>query len=320
VRERDILIVCTKNRHPQVAARLTEFSAFEDLPNDILVVDSSDSPDTEVLVRSIASNYPTRLHYLNTSSGLPFQRNCGIEWTLKRPVVPEIVHFLDDDVVPCHDYFLRVRAFFGMSRELVAVGGFDVNYNPTLNQTLPRRILGIGCSRTGVVLKSGLAIPPTPAEELEECQWLVGGMQSFRTDVFFHQRFDSTLRMYGEDVDFYLRIASLGKIACSSRLPVIHLHDPTNRESYKDVCMYHDGVRWLFASRYPHRVRRSRVWLAALTLAAGELCRFIVSGDKKHLQGVRGHTEFLLRVAIGKQTLQTIVNQSAETSFDRQNC
>ena len=316
----DALIICTRNRHHQLAARIEEFRHFGELPTDILIVDSSEADDTEVLINSLAAGYPTGLHYLRTSSGLPFQRNCGINWVLQRPRIPEIIHFLDDDIVPRQDYFFKVKRLFGHSPESIAIGGFDVNYDPKLNQTFLRRIFGIGSSKTGVILKSGIAIPPVPTQKLEEFQWLVGGMQSFRTRIFDSERFDSGLRMYGEDVDFYLRIRSLGKIHCSRELPITHLYDPTNRDSYRNVCLYHDGVRWLFAVRYPHYVKHSRVWLAALALAGGEIGSYIATGTRRHLQGARGHLEFLVRLAKGKQVVQTNERHSEEGLINRDGC
>jgi GT2 family glycosyltransferase len=126
--------------------------------------------------------------------------------------------------------------------------------------------------------------------------------------------------MYGEDVDFYLRIQTLGKIHCSVELPVLHLNDPANRESYRDICLYHDGVRWLLAARYPQQVSRSKVLLAAVILAGGELAKFLASGNKKHLRGAQGHVEFLVRLATGRQVLQTISNQSDDSPDGGHKC
>jgi GT2 family glycosyltransferase len=301
----DILVVCTKNRSNQVRDRLNELRQFAHLPREILVVDSSDNSATEYVVKSATSNFPTELHYLHSEPGLPFQRNLGVNWIFNNTINPEIIHFLDDDIVPNQDYFFVMRSLFSSCPSAIAIGGFDNNLKMGVHNGFIRRIIGLGSKDQGVILKSGIAIPPLPKMELHKCQWLVGGMQSFRADLFKQQLFDPKLRMYGEDIDFYLKIATLGDVFCSSKLPVGHLNDPTNRDSIKDVNLYHNGIRWLFAHRYPNRVIRSRVLLTALALAIGEFGRFLYRRNKDHLWASVGNCEFLFRLATKRKVVQT---------------
>ncbi len=301
----DILVVCTKNRSNQVRDRLNELQQFAHLPRAILVVDSSDNSATEDIVKGSSFDFPTDLHYLHSKPGLPLQRNLGIKWIFDNTIKPEIIHFLDDDIVPNQDYFFVMRNLFSSSPSAIAIGGFDKDLKMGMHDGLIRRLIGLGSKEQGVILKSGIAIPPFPKIELHKCQWLVGGMQSFRADLFKQQLFDPRLRMYGEDIDFYLKIATLGDIYCSSKLPVGHLNDPTNRDKIKDVNLYHNGIRWLLAHRYPNRVTRSSVLLTALTLAIGEFGRFLYRRNKDHLWASVGNCEFLFRLAARRKVVQT---------------
>jgi GT2 family glycosyltransferase len=110
--------------------------------------------------------------------------------------------------------------------------------------------------------------------------------------------------MYGEDLDFYLRIAKLGDVFCSSKLPITHLNDPTNRDTIREINLYHNGVRWLFASRYPSNVNRFRVLVVALALGVGEFGRFLSSRNKDSLRASAGNFEFLFRLLAKKKVLQ----------------
>jgi GT2 family glycosyltransferase len=211
---------------------------------------------------------------------------------------------LDDDIVPNQDYFLILRGLFTSCPRAIAIGGFDKNLDFDRHSGLIRLMLGLGSTKCGVILKSGIAIPPSPKTELQKCQWLVGGTQSFRADLFKGHLFDPKLRMYGEDLDFYLRIAKLGDVYCSSKLPIVHLNDPMNRDTIREVNLYHNGVRWLFAHRYPKDVNRFRVLVVALALGVGEFGRFLSSRNKDHLRASLGNFEFLFRLIAKRDVVQ----------------
>lgn len=302
----DALLICTRNRPAQIRARLEEYAQFETLPAMILIVDSSENNKTQEVVKNIGVQVVSRVAYLRCSPGLPHQRNQGVSWL--RSHLPDLnyIYFLDDDVVVKANYFATVREIFSEYSEVVAIGGFDPELDPNQSTGLIRRILGIGSKKCGVIMSSGFAIPPYPKARAEQCEWLPGGMQSVRTWVFDHLEFDSQLRMYGEDVDFYLRLCVFGTIACSIDLPIQHLNDLTNKDSWREISLYHNGVRWLFAHRYPSRVLRTRVILTAMALAIGHLVIFVRTRDKIHRAASLGNLEFIFRLIKKMPVLQTV--------------
>jgi GT2 family glycosyltransferase len=300
----DVLIICTKDRPVQLESRLIELSHFAVLPNTILIVDSSKTTETELVVNNSFKRFTTEIRYIRTKPGLPFQRNCGIRWVFENYMGTQIVHFLDDDIIPSTNYFSTLLRLFEMNPDAIAIGGYDKNLDAKIHSSPYRRILGLGSSQSGVILKSGIAIPPAPKAEIHASEWLVGGMQSIRAEVFQHHIFDSSLRMYGEDIDFYLRISSLGKIICSKNLPIIHLNDPTNRDSIRKLNLYHNGMRWHLATKYPQSVNRRRVVAAAFILAFGELGRSILRGNKNNFLASIGNFEFILKLLTNQQVVQ----------------
>jgi len=302
----DALILCTRNRAQQLQSRLAEYRCFEVLPSVILIVDSSDNDDTRMVVTRASQDSTSPVSYLRTSPGLPHQRNVGVSWVRNNYPDLELIHFLDDDIIPMSDYFSHVRQICRDFPNVIAVGGFDSELNPEQNRGLMKRICGIGSKNYGVILSSGIAIPAHPRHNIEDSEWLVGGMQSVRTWAFDHVQFDASLRMYGEDVDFYMRIRDLGDVVCSRNLPVKHLNDPSNRDSWREIHLYHNGIRWLLARRYPDRISLIRVLQVALVLALGELVLYMRTHDIRHRAASRGNVEFLYRIAIGQPVVQFV--------------
>lgn len=304
----DALILCTRNRAQQIRSRLENFRHFSILPSVILIVDSSESGDTRKIVEEAAQHYSRPVLYLHASPGLPHQRNIGVRWIRKMYSEIDLIHFLDDDIIPDSDYFSRIRQICSDFPNVIAVGGFDSELNPKLHRSLIRRIVGIGSKRCGVILPSGVAIPAYPRDDIEKSEWLVGGMQSVRARAFEHVQFDASLRMYGEDIDFYLRLNILGDVVCSRNLPIKHLNDPSNRDSWRDIHLYHNGIRWLLARRYPDRISAIRVLQVALVLAIGEIVLYVRTADVRHRAASLGNLEFLYRVARRQPVVQFVEN------------
>jgi GT2 family glycosyltransferase len=289
-----------------VQNRLSEFARFDELPCQILIVDSSIDNQSERIVLDMAKEFGFPLQYLRSSAGLPRQRNAGIDWAKKNIENLQLIHFLDDDIIPNRDYFANINDVFARFPNAIAVGGFDSGLKPRQHAGIFRRLLGLGSRETGVILPSGIAIPPRPITDVEHTEWLVGASQSFRASIFDCAMFNPNLRMYGEDIDFYLKIEGLGEILCSASLPIIHLNDPTNRESLRSVNLFHNGIRWLFSQEYPERISKKRVLVVALVLGIGELTKSVLTLSLKRLGASLGNFEFLVRIVLRKQVVQII--------------
>jgi len=303
----DALVICTRNRERQIEDRLNELLQVANLPPFVVIVDSSDSIKTEEVIRQASPQFfRAVITYVRSRPGLPHQRNVGIEWARKNVANLELIHFLDDDIIPRMDYFTRIRKIFGDSPQVVAVGGYDSDLNRNQNAGVIRRLIGIGSKKCGVILQSGIAIPPHPQREIESCEWLVGGMQSVRVWIFDYAQFDATLRMYGEDIDFYLRVRDLGEIVSSIHLPIKHLNDPSNRDSWREINLYHNGARWLLAQRYPKRISPRRVIWTAIMLSLGETARYVRTRECKYAQASKGNIEFLCRLFRNEPVVQVI--------------
>lgn len=86
-------IVATRNRPEALALSLPLMLGQSRLPEEIVVVDSSDDPAAnKALIGRLASETDVPLHHITSRAGLSFQRNIGLE-----RISSEVVFFPDDD-------------------------------------------------------------------------------------------------------------------------------------------------------------------------------------------------------------------------------
>ena len=299
---KDALIICTRNRTDHIDRWLNELAALSHGPSLVVIVDSNTSQQTYEIVKKHQEQSELSIEYVHSQSGLPLQRNNGIDFLLENSdgKCPEIIHFVDDDVSVQSNYFSTINTLFSEFPSAIAIGGFDKNRSKKLSNGKLRRFLLLGSRRMGVVLRSGICIPPLPQSRAEEVEWLPGLSQSFRTRIFEQVRFDSKIYFYGEDVDFYLRLRDFGIIICSNELPVDHLHEPSDRDQISTSIMYSDGSRWSLAHKYPHAISRWAVAFSTAVLLVGELTLGLLGKGKHHFSISLGHARFLKNVLFGK--------------------
>ena len=302
---KDALVICTRNRSSHIDRWLNELADLSHGPSLVVIVDSNTSQQTYEIVKKHKEKAELSIEYVRSQSGLPLQRNNGIDFFLDNleGEIPEIIHFVDDDVSVQSNYFSIINELFDELPNVIAVGGFDKNTNRKQSDGILRRFLLLGSRRMGVVLRSGICIPPLPQSRAEEVEWLPGLSQSFRAKIFDQVKFDSKIYFYGEDVDFYLRVRDFGIIICSNEIPVDHLCEPSDRDQISASIMYSDGSRWSLAQRYPHAVSRWAVVFSSAVLLVGELILGLLGRGKNHFYIALGHTRFAKNVLF-KRTIE----------------
>jgi len=131
-------------------------------------------------------------------------------------------------------------------------------------------------------------------------------MQSVRALAFDSVQLDVSLPMYGEVVDFYMRLNVLGDVVCSRSLQIKHLDYPSNRNSMREIHLYHKIVRWLVAKRYPVRISVIGVLQVTLVLVLGELTRYMCTHTVRHRASSRENIEFSCRKASRQSVVQFV--------------
>ena len=229
------VIICTRNRFDDFTKTLPSIVAQSRLPDELIVVDSSDEKKLEAHLVSAKSPFPVRYFY--TQPGLTLQRNHGI-----RECASDLIFFFDDDVDLGVNYLAEVEKVFASDTDhkIGAVGGkiIEKSHLPVrlkLEQftfDVLRLIFGVVGTRNGKFYPSGMPSHPNTNQPSGFIECLSGCCMAFRREVFEKVKFDEALAHYGlmEDVDISKQTLDAGyKIYYQTSATLIHNESPMNR-------------------------------------------------------------------------------------------
>lgn len=239
------------------------------LPDELIVVDSSDERQIEAYLGSV--KLPFSVRYFHTDPGLTLQRNHGI-----RECKSDLLFFFDDDVDLDASYLHEIEKVFTLDLQhgIGAVGGRILNLHASQPQTLRfrlertifgliRSIFGLVDNGSGRFRWSGMPTHPRGLEQSKYIECLSGCCMAFRREVFKKATFDESLARYGlmEDADISKQTLDAGyKIYYQASATLVHNESPMNRLNYQQwaemsVVNYdylfrkswsRDPWRWLF--------------------------------------------------------------------------
>jgi GT2 family glycosyltransferase len=252
------LIVCTYKRPGSLERLLKALQNQTVYPDEVLIIDGSRDVETEQMLEK--NHYPNLIYYRvkDKDKGLTLQRNYGLR---KVSDDFDIVCFLDDDIVPEINYFEELLKTYIKIPNAIATGGWiidETEWNNVAPDYLPKfdeylidgyvRKLGQrNVLRKRLGLLSPLApgcmpefshgfstgfLPPTG--KIYPVEFFMGGVSSYRRSVFRKIKFSDRFIGYGlyEDMDFCLRLLSLGKLYLNTSARVAHLHEEAGRPNY----------------------------------------------------------------------------------------
>jgi len=260
------IIICTRNRFDDFTKTLPSVAVQTRLPDELIVVDSSDEKRLEPYLTSAKLPFPVR--YFHTQPGLTLQRNQGI-----RECANDLLFFFDDDVDLDKNYLAEVEKVFAsdVDHKIGAVGGKIANTPP---QTLRMRFeialfgfirifFGVVGTHNGRFYPSGMPTHPRKNQPSGFIECLSGCCMAFRREVFEKAKFDEALAHYGlmEDVDISRQTLDAGyKIYYQTSATLIHNESPMNRlkvQQWAEMSVVNydylfrkswskDSWRWLF--------------------------------------------------------------------------
>jgi len=229
------VIICTRNRFDDFTKTLPSIAAQTRLPDELVVVDSSDEKKLQDHLVSAKLPFPVR--YFHAAPGLTLQRNHGI-----RESAGDLLFFFDDDVDLDVNYLAEVEKVFAgdIKKTIGAVGGKVVKNLPqtlrlqfeTILFGMIRFIFGVVGTRNGKFYLSGMPSHPRPNQPSGFIECLSGCCMAFRREVFEKAKFDEALAHYGlmEDVDISKQTLDAGyKIYHQTSATLIHNESPMNR-------------------------------------------------------------------------------------------
>ncbi len=246
------LIVCTYQRPNAVVSLLKSVQQQTLYPNEIIIVDGS----TDTKTTKILSNHSfEKVCYYKVDEknrGLTKQRNFGIS---KIASDTNIVCFLDDDTLLDKAYFKELIQTYKKT-DAIAVGGFitnEVTWKPLQGSikydefemdgfvrkmgqrnAIRKSFHLLSDKPPGVMpeFSNGFSVsflPPTG--KYYEVEYFMGGVASYKKEVFSAVRFNTYFEGYGlyEDLDFCLRVSRLGKLYVNTNAKVEHHHHEDGR-------------------------------------------------------------------------------------------
>jgi GT2 family glycosyltransferase len=235
------VIICTRNRYDDLVETLHSILLQQRLPDELVIVDSSDKKTVEDYLKSIAMPFPVK--YVQSTPGLTLQRNIGIGSS-----IGDILCFFDDDVDLGKNYLLTIENIFlsDTPKHIGAVGGritnLDGNSPITFRYKVEkfifksvRDIFGLVELGNGKFRLSGMPTFPHRLKKAGFCETLTGCCMAFRREVFNKIKFDENLPGYGlmEDVDISKQTLDSGyKIFYEPAATLLHKVSPHNRLDY----------------------------------------------------------------------------------------
>lgn len=247
------LIVCTYMRPKPLCTLLDSVLKQSYYPNDIIIIDGSRNQETKDILKT--KSYSNLRYFLVDESdrGLTKQRNFGISKLFDDT---EIVCFLDDDTVLDVDYFKEILNTYSEYPEALGVGGYitnEVKWEQSDAKNNPNKFYYDGFMRnesSRFRLRTKLGLQPDtnpgflptfshgrsisflpPSGNIYEVEQLMGGVSSFKKEVFDFEKFSIYFDGYGlyEDADFTLRLSKKGKLYANTSACLEHYHDASGR-------------------------------------------------------------------------------------------
>jgi GT2 family glycosyltransferase len=249
-------------------------------PSEILIVDGSTNTNTQ---KMLTENTFSSLKYFMVSDrdrGLTRQRNFGIGQV--GPDI-EVVCFLDDDTILDNKYFEEILKTYSLFPAALGVGGYISNedkwefvgsaYIPNQKEYyydgwkkedgarfVLRKRLGLDSDTKPGFLPEfshgrSIGFLP-PSEKIYEVEQLMGGVSSFRKNVFQSFQFSTYFEGYGlyEDADFTLRLSNAGKLYVNTAAKLAHYHDSSGRPNqyrYGKMVVRNGWYVWRIKHHYP---------------------------------------------------------------------
>ena len=248
------LIICTYLRAKALLDLLNSVKLQQLYPNEIVIIDGSTNTQTEEMV---AQNSFDNLFYFKVGTenrGLTKQRNFGIQ---KVASTSEIVCFLDDDTILNTNYFAELIKTYQLFPKALGVGGYISNeshWKKTNSNSatadefyfdgwkrkegrrfVVRKKLGLDSTKPPCFMpefshgRSVSFLPPSG--KIYEVEQFMGGVSSFKKEVFETHQFSTYFEGYGlyEDADFTLRLSKIGKLYLNINATLGHFHDGSGR-------------------------------------------------------------------------------------------
>jgi GT2 family glycosyltransferase len=292
--EKHAVVICTIARPIEVRAAIVSVLKQTLPPDLIIVVDGSGGTQIkealEVFDRHDARD---KLMIVPSASGLPLQRNLGMETAIQRLSETDLfVHFVDDDVILAPEYLYYILQAFRSDPLAVVVGGRDLERKKP-KHGLISRILLTDSRDEGKILRSSFNVVCESPTMITAVDWVSGLSQSFRMETLGALRFDERIRFYGEEVDMHIRCSKVGSILWTPHAELRHAASAVGREHVRESTVETDAFKWNLCIRYPHRFSKILFLYSTIGHLIVKSLQGLIYSDSAAVEMARGHFSFL---------------------------
>ncbi|WP_221801437.1 glycosyltransferase family 2 protein [Oceanobacter mangrovi] len=270
------------------------------LPDEVILIDDGDLGGFPMRERLEARGIEC-VYFQKSIPGVTESRNKAAE--IARG---ELLVFLEDDVVLFDNYIeelIRVYREYDQDGQLGGVGGIIDNESLSVFERVFERIpfilFGISGWREGRVLRSGFATDygrtGFPISKVEPVDFLLGGVSSFKREVFEHYQFSNRYRSasgygQGEDKEFSYRVSKRYRLLVNPAARLCHYPAPK-----KNFNRFIKGRAFVLSRYYffVESVKRSPLdwfffWYAVLGYVLYAATRVLLTFRKKEWQRLKG--------------------------------
>lgn len=291
------MVICTRNRCDDLLRTLHSIAQQTKAPEELIIVDSSTNPvqnEPSFAATFSQSFFPaTRLIYLHTNPGLPYQRNQGVA-----KATGDIVHFLDDDVELDANYLSSMNEVFKQNPQygggMGEVKNIPHSFRYKAYCLLGQIFLLQRNFASGNFTLSGMPTHAYGTRKLKDVQALGGCCMSYRRTVFSTHQFDESLGGYAfmEDCDFSLRVSREMPLFFNPSATMLHLVSPLARDGIvKNRAMLISNYSYLFFKNIYPKGRWKIIFYcwSVVGLFVVALCKREWLGIKGYWQGLKNY-------------------------------
>lgn len=250
------VVVCTRHRPALLTRFLDSLAEQSPHPAQLIIVDASLDAESRAALERHPRRHELaeRIDYRQVDAslaGVTRQRNLGLSL-----VETDLAAFFDDDVVLLPGCLAALERTHRAAPELVGVGAHIVNEpaTPSAVWRLRRLLWIVPTLAPGRYFGSGVSTPwgfGGAFDGLAEGDWLPGGAVMWKTEAARATGFTDGLDGYGmgNDLEFSLRIARLGRQVMAGDARLLHLQEGGGRPDPRRL-----GYEGLRNRRHIHQV------------------------------------------------------------------
>ena len=273
------VVIPTRNRVRELKDCLTSVLSQSHLPDEVIIVDSSENNHTRELVEEMKKDMKISLKYIFTSPGLVHQKKVGVENSKG-----EIIFFLDDDVILDKDFVKEImRVFQAHYPNIGGVMGNNLNARRIPRWSLRyliRQIFFLNNSGNGKFRLSGFQTSVVGLSGIRRTDALAGGYTAYTKEAIEKVGLDEKIFFYPEDMDLAWRVSRKYPNYYTSYAKCWHLASPHSKlwNRREKIAVMENGFTYFFFKNFPRTP--VRVFAYAMAMAGIKL-RIMEMGERE---------------------------------------